>query len=648
MSLYKQLWLSIIFLLCVSFLGSFVVSFLSAKSYLEEQLYRKNIDNASSLALSLSSQGQDETFLELFINSQFDTGHYQFINLVDMNGKTIVAQFDDSNFNEAPKWLMALFPINIKPGFAQVSNGWQQIGTLTLSSHVRFAYRQLWQKAKNLFYYFVLMVLCGGVAGSVLLRWLIKPLNHAVIHAKAIGERRFIVTEEPRTLEFREVIRSLNKLSEHVKRMLHDESTKLDKWRQEIQYDKITGLLNREPILNYLKSVTKKHDKNAGGHIILIRINDLFHLNQKEGRKTMDILLKKFGEVILSECESRSPIFGASGRLNGSDFIIILPGENHKIETSGQEILDNLNRVSREIGIEQAKLIAASSPYYVSEQVSTILMRIDGILASAAVTDTSPFIYINQDNSDDDQIKHIDNWQETLRHALKDKKFYLELFPVMNKDYRGNNTNNQNTLLHYEAPARLTLDKKNAINAGRFMPHVNRFGFGHQLDLCVTELAVAKLLDDHKPIGINISSAILSHPESIHELIKVVRSADSYSHLLWLELPEYGVFQNLEGFKTLCKSIKPLGCKIGIEHVGQEVMHLGNLHDLGLDYVKVDSAFIHNIDENISYQIFLRGLCTIVHSIGLQAIAEGVENQTEWETLIELGFDGGTGCYFRP
>ncbi|MCG8537327.1 MAG: GGDEF domain-containing protein, partial [Pseudomonadales bacterium] len=75
MSLYKQLWLSIALMMSVAFIGSLIVSSISTKRYLEEQLFRKNIDNVSSLALSLSKSDPDPLTSELIINSQFDTGH---------------------------------------------------------------------------------------------------------------------------------------------------------------------------------------------------------------------------------------------------------------------------------------------------------------------------------------------------------------------------------------------------------------------------------------------------------------------------------------------------------------------------------------------------------------------------------------------
>ena len=86
MSLIKELWLAIALVMLIAFGGSFLVSSLSAKTYLQEQLLLKNIDNATSLASTLSQLPKDPVTVELLISSQFDAGHYQYIRLVDPQG----------------------------------------------------------------------------------------------------------------------------------------------------------------------------------------------------------------------------------------------------------------------------------------------------------------------------------------------------------------------------------------------------------------------------------------------------------------------------------------------------------------------------------------------------------------------------------
>ncbi len=65
---------------------------------------------------------------------------------------------------------------------------------------------------------------------------------------------------------------------------------------------------------------------------------------------------------------------------------------------------------------------------------------------------------------------------------------------------------------------------------------------------------------------------------------------------------------------------------------------------MGLDYIKIDSAFIRGVDKNTANQTLLRTLCTLVHAVGSTAIAEGVQSEGEWDMLDALGFDGATGA----
>lgn len=90
MSLIKQLWLGILAILLLALGGSFVISALSAKTYLETQLHLKNIDNATVLALSMTQMEKDPVTLELLIAAQFDSGHYQRIALVDPDNNLII------------------------------------------------------------------------------------------------------------------------------------------------------------------------------------------------------------------------------------------------------------------------------------------------------------------------------------------------------------------------------------------------------------------------------------------------------------------------------------------------------------------------------------------------------------------------------
>jgi hypothetical protein len=298
MSLYKQLWLAVIFLLTVVFGGSFVVTSLSTKAYLQEQLGMKNADNATALALSLTQQGADEVMLELTLAAQFDTGFYEMIQLADPEGKISIYRVDDRPIEDAPQWFASLLPIEVEPGIAAVQKGWQQLGVVTLRSHSKFAYAELWQSTQKMALVFLFAMILAGSLGTYLLKIILRPLDDVVKQAEAIGARRFITTPEPYTKEFKRVVAAMNKLSARIKLVLQTEAKRLEKWQREAHIDKVTGLLNREPFMQALDAALKSDDVNATGSLSLVRLRGLAQLNQLYGRKTIDGMLKDIGTAL--------------------------------------------------------------------------------------------------------------------------------------------------------------------------------------------------------------------------------------------------------------------------------------------------------------------------------------------------------------
>ena len=99
----------------------------------------------------------------------------------------------------------------------------------------------------------------------------------------------------------------------------------------------------------------------------------------------------------------------------------------------------------------------------------------------------------------------------------------------------------------------------------------------------------------------------------------------------------------MEPFRALCLALNQRGCHTGLEHFGHHFSQIGIWHNLGLDYLKVDSSFVRGIENNSGNAAFLKGLCSIAHNIGLTVIAEGVATTAEFNALLDLGFDGATG-----
>lgn len=632
MSLHKKLWLAIIVLLLLVFSGSFMVSTLSAKSYLQQQLSMKNADNAAALALSLTQQGADEVLLELTLSAQYDTGFYELIELRDPQGKLMILRQDDQPVTDAPKWFTSLFKLNVEDGIAAVQDGWNQVGTLTLRSHSRFAYARLWQSTQILALIFLVAMVASGLLGGHVLRRILKPLDDVVNQARAIGERRFITIPEPSTLEFRQVVSAMNELSARIKQVLGQEAKRLQKWQRDAHVDKITGLNNREPFLREVVAALESDDVNATGSLSLVRISRLAQMNQLYGRATMDSVLKDIGNA-LGKITMQHSRWSAC-RLNGSDFALLAPRAMDAAETA-REMRDAIREVLESRSVDKGVVLPAATTIYAhGDTVAKLLTRVDGaLLANEREGEASISIAYEGDIQMQPVRQQMAQWRSILEKSFSDRNFSLDFFPLLGLE---------NELIHYEAPARLNWDGEK-LSAGQFLPWVNRLQLSLELDKQVIDLALASISTTGYPTAVNLSVAAVVEPDFLTWITERLSTHRDAAQKLYMEVPEAMAFRHLKNFKLLCGKVKSLGARVGIEHVGHQLAELGSLSDTGVDYLKIDASFVREVDENAANQTLLRTLCTVGHSIGVQVYAEGVQNAAEWETLKELGADGATG-----
>ncbi|THF64068.1 EAL domain-containing protein [Pseudothauera nasutitermitis] len=634
MSLIKQLWIAIALVMSLAFGGSLVVSTLSARHYLTQQLTVKNLDNATSLALSLSQLDKDPVEVELQIAAQFDAGHYRLIRLVDPSGQVIAERVNNGPAGGAPEWFIRLVPIAPQAGVAQVQDGWNRFGTLTLESHSRYVYESLWSGMLMLLAWFVAGGALTGLAGTLLIKHITRPLGRVVEQAEAIGGRRFVTTEEPNTAEFRSVVRAMNLLSERVRGMLAEESQRIEQLRRQHQHDELTGLLTRNQFLNQLDTALARDDEQAGGVLAIARLGDLERLNRQLGRPQADRLLQDVAlcfDAAVGEHEGWE-----SGRLNGTDFALLACGAQDAGAIC-RDLRARLDALLDGTAVEPAPRLPMGAAAFTQGEARThLLARVDGALASAEQTGERALCLADADH---EAPRHADlaDWRRTLLHALDTHGVQLGEYPVIGSG---------GELLHHEAPMRLHLDG-GWQGAGYFMPWAARLGLLARLDIAVLHAALRKIGETGRALGINVSADSLRDAAFRSELFASLQAHPAQAGHLWIEVPEYGVLRHQAEFRALCLALKPLGCRVGIEHAGRQFSRIGDLHDLGLDYLKVDTSMVRGIDTDTGNQNVLRGLCVVAHAIGLTVIGEGVSNEAEARTLIGLGVDGLTGPGIR-
>lgn len=631
MSLFRQLWLAVIASTVIAFAGSFVASMLTARHYLEEQLAIKNNDNASSLALSMSQLDKDPVTVELQVAAVFDSGQYEAVRLIDPNGKTMIEKSSPPIAGNVPEWFVRVFPIESQPGHAQVSSGWNQFGTIELISHSHFAYQELWNGALKLLAWFAVGGGIMGLLGMQLLRRIKRPLDAVVGQAQAISERRFIGIPVPSTPELKSLASAMNAMVDRLKAMFAEEAARLEQVRREANLDSLTGLSNRSFFMNQLAAALSDDDAIPSGSLLMLRLADLAGINRRAGRETADELLRRIGQALGEQAKGK--LNAVAARLNGADFALLLPGV-HDPAAQAEKLLHALNDLAA-AGLIDGDRIGhlASGSYLHGHSVAHLLSRLDAALAAAE--NQSGLAWCRAESHDDQRATSNADWKKLLDGAIQTQRLRLIDFPV---------AGNAGQLLHLECPLRLQAAEDGEwLAAGSFMPMASRLSMTTELDLAAARLALQRIAAGAPAVAVNLSGESILDASFRARLYAQIASSRELAPRLWLEVSESGAFQHFDEFHAFCDALRPLGCRLGIEHFGRQFSEVGRLHGIGLDYLKVDGSFIRAIDTQAGNQAFLKGLCSIAHNIGLTVIAEAVQTAEELAILPDLGFDGATG-----
>lgn len=633
MSLVKQLWIAIALVMTIAFGGSLVVSVLSARGYLEQQLQVKNIDNATSLALSLTQLDKDPVTVELQVAAQFDAGHYRYIRVLDPKGQPIVEKVYEGKLEGAPAWFARLIPIKTEPGQALIQDGWKQYGTIVLASHDQYVYKSLWEGTLELLVWFLVGSLLTGTLGTLAIRFITRPLGDVVAQAQAIADRRFLSVTEPRTPELRAVTRAMNDMVTRLKAMFAEEAARLEGLRQKVNRDAVTGLSSRDYFLSHLREIVSGEQFGSVGSLVIVRLAYLNELNAKLGRQRADALLKGLGTVLYNSGNDRPG--QRAGRVKGGEFAIVCP----TFESPAEAAQDIHKRLMAEWMPQWQEdfpdlFHLAAVRYHRQQNLGDLMTRADQALALAAAKGPNSWHAVEDGTAK--MTVPAEQWRTLLTEAVNGGQLSLAFYPVV----RGG----EGQAMHQEGVIRLQTDASGTLlSAGDFMPMAANLNLTAPLDLGVVKLAIEHLRKGSGDVAVNLSAETIADFHFRNELTQLLKGYPELCKRLLFEVPEYGVFRQFDAFRDLARTLKDLGCRVGIEYFGQRFAESDKLASLGLDYIKVHPGYVRGISDNEGNQEFLKGLCAMAHALGIVVIALGVESKDDLPLLGRLGFDGATG-----
>ncbi len=631
LSLTQRIWLIVVAAMLTVFVGISIFSTLHTREHLQEQINDQNSDAAAVLAGALARVGGGGPELEKVVDNQFNLGHYSLIRVEDGSGK-VVYQRQRSLDSGTPDTFSALLSLALEQGEALILGEWSSLKRVVIETDPTFASRLLWDNILRILMFCALASLILGFGGLALIKLQTRGLRPLQDHAEAIANRQFETRPLPPIAEYRPLAEALNILADKVRLILQQDARKLEKWSLESQTDKITGLMNREPFLGTLKEQLKRQGQEQTGVLALVRVMDLAALNRSQGRVVMDNLIREIG-LALRRLTLRMGGWSA-GRLNGSDFAILCPSTDD-VEFSAQQIHETMMNVVVQQGLEDVIRMPGSACAVAQKNtIGALLTCLDACLAENE-TATIPAMTLTEVSNEQISSANetVGQWRDTLDRAFAEKLFYLGDFPVV--DAEGD-------FVHIEAPVRIGLDD-HEYTAADFLPWVSRLNLSQNLDKVVIELALEKIQVTGRDVCINFSFSALTDNSFAEWLVNRLKEDDMWASKLWIEFQETVIFRNLDAFKQLATALKDSGVKLGVEHAGYQIAQMGKLNRIGVDYLKIDSAFVRDIHQNPANQKLVRNLVELLDALNIRIFSEGVASIDEWKALVRTGVNGFTG-----
>jgi EAL domain-containing protein (putative c-di-GMP-specific phosphodiesterase class I) len=163
------------------------------------------------------------------------------------------------------------------------------------------------------------------------------------------------------------------------------------------------------------------------------------------------------------------------------------------------------------------------------------------------------------------------------------------------------------------------------------------------IETTINEIINKNMLEDS--FGINISARSISDEHFIIWLERRLLREPQVAPRLIFEITEYGLQQNIKTSKRVIDMLHRVGSRITVERFGVGLTSFKFFRDLSPDYIKMDSSYTRDIDDDKSNQYFLRLMVDLAHRLNINVLAESVETQEEKHTLEKLFFDGCQGFY---
>jgi diguanylate cyclase (GGDEF)-like protein/PAS domain S-box-containing protein len=405
-------------------------------------------------------------------------------------------------------------------------------------------------------------------------------------------------------------------------------------------HDALTGLINRREFEARLQSALVSARNENERHALCYLDMDQFKIvNDTCSHSAGDKLLKDVAGI-LKDFLRESDVLA---RIGGDEFSILL--KNCVLENA-MEITENMLAMIRTINNDGLGLkfeVSASIGISVldrdSESVTEVMRQAD-LACYAAKDHGRNRIHIYQTGDQELARRHSEmKWVSRLTEAIREERLVLycqDIVPV-NPDSGGRR--------HFEVLVRMKDEAGELVMPDRFLPAAERYNLVTALDRWVIARSFAwySASRESRIMAINLSGGSLTDDSFLSFVMdKFARHAVPPASVCF-EITETAAIANLNYAIRFINELKQLGCRFALDDFGSGLSSFSYLKNLPVDYLKIDGSFIRDMDTDPVNAAMVNAICQLGKVMGIEIIAEFVENDAILKLLAGIGVDYAQG-----